>query len=91
LSYYVEESAKLFNKMKVDIAAETVDLLSKVVIKKVSKEDVEAQQQAQQQAKPKEIKVTDKDIDSILAKWGIKKEEFTRKHVEKRVNELREE
>jgi preprotein translocase subunit SecA len=64
LSYYVEESAKLFNKMKVDIAAETVDLLSKVVIKKVSKEDVEAQQQA----KPKEIKVTDKDIDSILAK-----------------------
>jgi preprotein translocase subunit SecA len=68
LSYYVEESAKLFNKMKVDIAAETVDLLSKVVIKKVSKEDVEAQQQAQQQAKPKEIKVTDKDIDSILAK-----------------------
>ncbi len=68
MSYYVEESAKLFNKMKVDIAAETVDLLSKVVIKKVSKEDVEAQQQAQQQAKPKEIKVTDKDIDSILAK-----------------------
>jgi hypothetical protein len=54
--------------MNVDIAAETVHLLSKVVIKKVSKEDVEAQQQAQQQAKPKEIKVTDKDIDSILAK-----------------------
>ncbi|AUB31124.1 preprotein translocase subunit SecA [Spiroplasma floricola] len=84
LHEYVEESAKLFNKMKVMIAEETIIKLNGSFVREMKMDEdinfVDLQ--------PKTVNITDKDIDDILKEWDIPKENFGRTAVEKRLKEL---
>ena len=65
LSEYVEQATRLYNKMKVEIAEDVSDKLSKVILR-----DVETTNQ------PQQIEITDKDIDAIFAETGITREDL---------------
>jgi len=65
LSEYVEQATRLYNKMKVEIAQDVSDKLSKVILR-----DVETTNQ------PQQIEITDKDIDAIFAETGITREDL---------------
>ncbi|QHX36312.1 preprotein translocase subunit SecA [Spiroplasma sp. BIUS-1] len=88
LHEYVEESARLFNKMKVMIAEETITKLNGSFVREM-KPDQENIVFTEQQ--PKTVNISDKDIDEILAEWEIPKEKFSRVVVEQRLEELKEE
>ncbi len=88
LHQYVEESAKLFNKMKIDIAEETITNLNSSFFKQ--KEDVSVKFDPNESEK-KVINITETDIDDILAEIGITKENFSRDSVNKRFTELNDE
>ncbi|ARU90977.1 preprotein translocase subunit SecA [Spiroplasma clarkii] len=92
LHEYVEESVRLFNRMKVNIARDTIDRLNSSFISSGQQAD-EPTQTINVQAPPKQkvINITEKDIDEILTEWGIAKENFGRTAVEGRVAELKEE
>ncbi|ATZ19036.1 preprotein translocase subunit SecA [Williamsoniiplasma somnilux] len=77
LAEYVEQATKLYNKMKINISMDICDRLSKVVIKTVDAEE-----------KPKQIEITDKDIDEILIATGIEKSQLNAKEINTRINEL---
>ncbi|QGS51511.1 preprotein translocase subunit SecA [Spiroplasma tabanidicola] len=106
LHEYVEQSAKLFNKMKINIATEAVDRLyqsfngegsvenssrSKIDLGSLGSDDISIQVAPQPQPKEQVINVTEQDIDNILTEIGIKPEDFSRPNVEKRFAELKEE
>ncbi|AOG60030.1 preprotein translocase subunit SecA [Spiroplasma helicoides] len=95
LSEYVEESAKLFNRMKINIAFEAIEKLNNSFSAsgqeqqsgpeiKINLGDLEKKDE-----RPV-INVTEKDIDEILKEIGIAPEEFARNNVEKRFQELKE-
>ncbi|KAF5295803.1 hypothetical protein FQA39_LY12976 [Lamprigera yunnana] len=75
LAEYVEQATKLFNQMKVNIAQEAVVQLANVVLKNV-------------EAKPKQIEITDSDIDKILNETGLSKENINAKDINARFDEL---
>ncbi|QBQ07284.1 preprotein translocase subunit SecA [Spiroplasma gladiatoris] len=107
LHEYVEQSAKLFNKMKINIAFEAIDRLyqsfnaegsvENISNNKIDIENIlinanrQAQQTQQVEAEKKVINVTEKDIDEILNEIGIKQEEFSRNNVTNRFAQLKEE
>ncbi|WP_339020990.1 preprotein translocase subunit SecA [Spiroplasma endosymbiont of Atherix ibis] len=85
LHEYVEESAKLFNKMKVMIAEETIIKLNGSFVQEMKmNEEINFVD-----LEPKTVNITDKDIDEILKEWNIPKENFARIAVEKRFKELK--
>ncbi|WP_338985209.1 preprotein translocase subunit SecA [Spiroplasma endosymbiont of Diplazon laetatorius] len=88
LHEYVEESAKLFNKMKIMIAEETIVKLNGSFVSEMNSNKEEIQFT---QPEPKTVNISDKDIDQILEEWKIPKEKFARVNVEKRFKELKDE
>ncbi|AGR40758.1 preprotein translocase subunit SecA [Spiroplasma taiwanense] len=86
LHEYVEESAKLFAKMKVAIAEESVEKLNNSFIKEVSQEYLNQSMDIGKRV----INITDKDIDVILEEWNIEKNKFSRPFVEKKLKEFQE-
>ncbi|AUM62313.1 preprotein translocase subunit SecA [Spiroplasma monobiae] len=88
LHEYVEESARLFNKMKVMIAEETIVKLNGSFVSemKPNQENVSFVE-----SETKTVNISDKDIDEILSEWKIPKEKFSRIIVEKRFEELKDE
>ncbi|ASP27829.1 preprotein translocase subunit SecA [Spiroplasma corruscae] len=82
LHEYVEESARLFNRMKILIAQDTIDNLNESFIRSIDQSDI------QQPQEKKVIDITDKDINDILTEWKVEKENFSRPTVEKRFKEL---
>ncbi|QEH61291.1 preprotein translocase subunit SecA [Spiroplasma chinense] len=86
LHEYVEESSKLYNRMKISIAFESMERL-------LNSFNTAPQEQTINVEKPQErkvINVTEKDIDQILTELGIDKREFSRPKVQERLVELRE-
>lgn len=100
LHEYVEESSWLFNKMKVNIAKDTVDKLKNSYISsgatiQSSLQNASLAQGASPEGQApktiqKVINITEKDIDNILKEWDIPKEKFSRKQVNEKVEELKE-
>ncbi|AGR41764.1 preprotein translocase subunit SecA [Spiroplasma diminutum] len=86
LHEYVEQSAKLFNRMKIMIAEDSiVQLLNSFV-----SESTEQREEIQfVNDEPKTLNITDKDIDLILKEWKIKKTDFARTVVENRFEQLK--
>ncbi|AHI52406.1 preprotein translocase subunit SecA [Spiroplasma culicicola AES-1] len=94
LHEYVEESSRLFNKMKVNIAKDSLERLYDSFISngQPQENNSEVKINLKKEAQPQKIvNVTEKDIDAILEEIGIEKEKFSRPNVEKRFEELREE
>ncbi|AKU79301.1 preprotein translocase subunit SecA [Spiroplasma turonicum] len=85
LHEYVEESARLFNRMKVLIAQESIENLNESFVRSIDDSEVKETKEK------KVIDVTDKDINDILSEWNIDKEKFSRPVVEERFNQLQEE
>ncbi|WP_026389366.1 preprotein translocase subunit SecA [[Acholeplasma] multilocale] len=81
LAEYVEQATKLFNGMKINIAIQVVDTLSKVIL--APNPDEEPKQQ--------EIQITDADIDLILSETGLTKLQLNNEDINNRFNELFEE
>ncbi|AXK50743.1 preprotein translocase subunit SecA [Spiroplasma alleghenense] len=88
LHEYIEEAAKLFNKMKIDIAEEVINNLSQVVIKE-SERNSDAPKVARAKPANDTIQISENDIEDILKEIGLKKEDFTREGVKNRFTELR--
>ncbi|WP_338972429.1 preprotein translocase subunit SecA [Spiroplasma endosymbiont of Panorpa germanica] len=86
LHEYIEEAAKLFNKMKIDIAEEVINNLSQVVIRE-SERNVGAPKV--NKPEPEAIQISENDIEQILNEIGLKKEDFTREGVKNRLTELK--
>ncbi|AHI53471.1 preprotein translocase subunit SecA [Spiroplasma sabaudiense Ar-1343] len=84
LHEYIEEAARLFNKMKIDTAAEVIENLSQVVIRE---EERNTSPMASRNNRPV-IEISEKDIDKILTDINLSKDEFTRENVQKRFEEL---
>ncbi len=86
LHEYVEESARLFNKMKIMIAEETIIKLYGSFVREVGPNEKTIEFNNEE---PKTINISDKDIDKILEEWEIPKEKFARANVDKRFKELK--
>lgn len=89
LHEYVEESVRLFNRMKINIARDAIEKLNDSFISSgEAPEEVNNVQPGTENQKV--INITEKDIDEILAEWGLPKEQFGRKMVEEKIAELKE-
>ncbi|ATI73703.1 preprotein translocase subunit SecA [Mesoplasma florum] len=77
LAVYVEQATELFNKTKIYIASEVVDVLSKIIIRD-PEQNVESQK----------IEITDEIIDDILKSTGLTKANINNKDINAKFDEL---
>ncbi|QHX36192.1 preprotein translocase subunit SecA [Spiroplasma sp. TIUS-1] len=89
LHEYIEESSRMFNNMKINIASVSVkhlitsindDMMPNLNIQQSGQDHVH-------ETKP-EVRITEADVKQILSEIGIEKEQFTRPNVEKRFQEI---
>lgn len=77
LAVYVEQATELFNKTKVYIASEVVDILSKIILR-----------DPEQGVEPQKVEITDQIIDDILASTGLTKANINNKDINEKFDEL---
>ncbi|ASZ08818.1 preprotein translocase subunit SecA [Mesoplasma chauliocola] len=77
LAVYVEQATELFNKTKVYIASEVVDILSKIILR-----------DPEQKNEPQKIEITDAIIDDILETTGLTKANINNKDINDKFDEL---
>ncbi len=100
LQHYVEEASILFNNMKINIAHDVIDKLSKVVIKPVDQQssnivnlsDLSLNNQVTNgnQKEQQHINITDKDIEKILKEINIEFNQATPMNVRDAFIKLKE-
>ncbi|WP_338983379.1 preprotein translocase subunit SecA [Spiroplasma endosymbiont of Othius punctulatus] len=89
LHEYIEESSRMFNTMKINVAMVSVKHLISSLNDDMGAKITSSQQTQVPSSQPKpEVKISEADIKQILSEIQITKEQFTRTNVENRFKEI---